>query len=580
MLDHTQGVCVVDGVPSIEPPASLAQSSKPVHAPESAVVQEVSPDAPRSDLRSYDSPMSDSSEYEEHASTSGESEATCHSAAAATWMAASGNVVRLVPVPNYANRPLLHMKCVLRQSDSRMVVVQTIDGPQVVLEMTDVLQQYSGRLESVHMDATALSNPKATSTMVPAIALPFAPSSVAFLSSPLGPAPSIPCLPALRDLSITASRAISVRSLLEFLHYCPMLRTLALHNSRRHASVYPESIESVAAPHLPYLEHLTVDGLLTGTVEALLDKLHPSLKEGTHVDLHFYGTGFPVLQHGPALQKLFASTRHGCLFYMSNTDSLSDTTPEAESQQKDLTETETPEHDHNQHLLSFSDIPHRVQLFWHWKSEAGVSPNLAHIGLVSPAFATVRTLSLFLRGVQPSYYDLLSVLQSFKGLRRIELSSTSTPPARSPVVYSHQLQSPAHLGLTTPESDSVKPTSPANAGRPEALSSKSFTTRYRVFAVRAGAARVLRRVTNVPLLFAVELAQAALTHSASSFPSPSARSRHGPAPDDAFSGPAGAEPGATPATAQAHPLSHIPAHMRRLVRYYYDPLWALMVRTA
>ncbi|KAI0794208.1 hypothetical protein C8Q74DRAFT_563163 [Fomes fomentarius] len=512
-------VCPADGISSIEPPQLTDVTDHPGHTRCGRAT-----DPTTCDIASDDISMSEPSIYEELASTSGESDATYNSPLVTPGKVASGNV-----------------------PDSCDVLLQYKDAPMSELHTTigNVLRRHSGQIERIDLDASAIANPESSSTMAHAISLPFLMSAVASAPCALAPAPALPDLTALTAMNIKVSRAISARSVLEFLHCCPMLRTLAVHNSRRHPSVFPESIEDIAAPHLPFLEELTVDGLLTGMVESFLDKLLPSLKDTTKVELRFFGAGYPVLQHGPALQKIFAPMRHACLSYMQlSRSSSSEDAPMSASVSETNDQNQVMDADH-QYVLSFSDIAARVRLYWHWTNEPGVPPNLGHIGLVSPSFANVHTISLFLRNVQPSYYDLFSILCSFRGLKRLELASTQPAPSPQATLASLS-ESKGGTGSERPPS----PTQPC-----------SFTSQFKTFKILRGAASALRAMANVPLLFAVEIAQQAL--STSSDPSP---------------GGGGCGTLVAPTAAPARPQAHIPAHTLRLARYYYNPIWALMVR--
>lgn len=538
MFHLADPVCPADGVCSIEPPQLTHVTDHPDHTRRGRATYPAA-----CDIASDDIPMSEPSIYEELASTNGDSDATYNSPLVAPGKVASGNVVRLDLLTKYTDRPLFYMDYVLREPDSCDVLLQYKDAPvsEVHTTIGNVLRRHSGQIARIDLDASAIANPESSSTMAHAIALPFLMSAVASAPCALAPAPALPDLTALTTMSIKVSRAISARSVLEFLHFCPMLRTLVVHNSRRHPSVFPESIEDIAAPHLPLLEELTVDGLLTGMVESFLDKLLPSLKDTTKVELRFFGAGYPVLQHGPALQKIFAPIRHGCLSYMQLSRSSSEDAPMSASVSETNDQNQVMDADH-QYVLSFSDIAARVRLYWHWTNEPGVPPNLGHIGLVSPSFAKVHTISLFLRNVQPSYYDLFSILCSFRGLKRLELASTQ----------------PVHSPQATLASLSESKGEPESERTPPLTQPCSFTSQYKTFKILRGAASVLRAMANVPLLFAVEIAQQALR--------------------DPSAGGGGCGGTLTPAAAPARPQSHIPAHMLRLARYYYNPIWALMVR--
>ncbi|KAI0741726.1 hypothetical protein C8Q80DRAFT_1195818 [Daedaleopsis nitida] len=453
----------------------------------------------------------------------GDSDTTCHTPTMAKALSTSTNVVRLIPIPNYAHRPLLHMEYLLQDPDVHELVLETLDNRERCTTMEDVLSRYSGRIESIQLDVNVFPHLRSSGVMQHAVELPFLTSPAAFATMP-----PIPHFTVLKDLTITSSHVVSIRSVLELLHICPMLRTLAIHNNRRHSSVFPESLDSVSEPVLPFLEQVTVDGLLTGTVEDLLDKLLPSLRESTKVEAHFYDASFPVLEHGPALQKLCSTIRHGYLSYMS-LDTVCGAKPDSKSR----------------YLLSFSDAAARIQLSWHWTEEPGKAPNLAHIGLVSSAFRNMRELSLFLRNVRPSYYDMWTVTQSFRSLKRVELISVQLA-SDSPASPSNPVEADGRSRSDLRD--------PKARGTPLGI-----VTHQRVFTVRPGAGPLLRRVANVPLLFSVEIAQALCKIECGNGYLPPTR---------------------TSTAAQARPQLPIPAHLLRWVRYYYDPIWALMVRRA
>ncbi|KAI0714203.1 hypothetical protein C8T65DRAFT_155658 [Cerioporus squamosus] len=464
-------------------------------------------------------------------SLSEKSEATFHTHGAAMAMAkaSAGNAVRVVSLPNYKNRPLVYMECSLRNSENQECLLHREDDSQELSTMANALRDYCERIESIHFDATSLPRPDPGEAIAPPATLPFPPPPVATMSHPGEHAGSwaMPFLPSLRDITITSNRAVSVRSLLEFLHYCPMLRTLAVHSSREYPSVLPESVEDLAEPGLPFLEELTMDGLLTHTAEMLLDKLQHSLKESTKVEAHFYETGFPVLQHGPALQKLLLPIRHADVFYacLAGDDSPQPDASAASARYPCR--------------FTFADTAARVQLHWHWAPERNAPPNLGHIGLISFCLRDVHTLSLTLYNVHPSYVDLFMMMQSFRALRRVEVHATEVADGTAAAVA--QLGPETHPAAST-SADPTPATVPTS-------STATFTSRYSLYKVRRGAGMVLRHLTNMPLLFSVTIAQA-----------PHVQLGRGEE-----SGAAG---------------TLVRPSLRRLVRFYYEPLRALMLRTS
>ncbi|TFK92445.1 hypothetical protein K466DRAFT_227830 [Polyporus arcularius HHB13444] len=530
MSYRPQNTAATDGAGFVEPQQTL-QEPHVDHAPDGLVgrlsasaASPANPSAPDpfvcAELRS----LSDKSEATFHT----------HGAAMAMDKASSGNAVRVVSLPNYKNRPLVRIECSLRNSESQECVLHREDDSQEISTMGDALRVYAERVESIHFDASLLPVPYSGEAIAPPATLPFPPPFVATTSHSVGHANSqaMPFLVFLRDMSITSNRAVSVRSLIEFLHYCPMLRTLAVHSSREHPSVLPEGVDDLAEPSLPYLQQLTMDGLLTHTAEMLLGKLQHSLTESTKVQTDFYETGFPVLQHGPALQKLLLPIRHANVFYACLAGDSDD------SSQSDAVAPRRAAR--YPYLFTFADPTARVRLNWHWAPERDAPPNLSHIGLSSSCLRNVRTLSLSTCNVDPSCVDLFMIMQSFRALRRVEVHATQI----------------SHDTLATAQSPETPPATAASSSAvpdPDltvtpALTSSSCTSRYSLYRVRGGVGTVLRHLANMPLLFSVAIAH-----------TPHAK----PVDRGETSGAAG-----TPARPS----------LQRLVRFYYEPLRAVMVR--
>ena len=394
------------------------------------------------------------------------------------------NAVSLCPAQG-STYPRFHMKVSMERADQEFTL-QTADINQSPTTLGAVLHTYCDTIESIELDATALPDP--TSSMPDALRLPFAPRIIATQYPPGGVqsgAPPMPSFTSLRSLSVTSSRAFSPRDLLEFLHFCPALRFLTILNTRRFVACLPEDLSDIPPPNLPYIQSIALDGLLSQPCSAFLDKLSPSLRDTTALKAHFYDPGVPVLQHGPALQTVLRTITHAHLTYMSFNSPAGDALPythplsEGTHEEGGSIQEEGPSHPPAQlhHHFSFEDPAARVQLHWHWSTPHGDPsrpPDLAHIGLASPALAHVHTVSLSLINSYPTLDDLFPILQSFRALKRVEVLATAqAQPALSP---------------TSPAAQELAP-----------------TTRHHVFALRTAA--LLRRATDVPALFARELAR-------------------------------------------------------------------------
>ncbi|RPD64519.1 hypothetical protein L226DRAFT_384271 [Lentinus tigrinus ALCF2SS1-7] len=532
----TDGAAIVDPQQTLQvPQAKLAPHDAVARLPASAA-------SPA--LASSPEPPVDA----EQGSLSEKSEATVHTRGPDMAKAAAGNVVRLVALPNYQNRPLVHMECTLRHSGTQECFLHREDDSQEMTTMGDVLRDYSERIESIQFDATALPGTGPADLFTYPATLPFPlPPVVTAVSDPgshAGPS-SMPFLTSLRDITITVNRTIFLRSLLEFLHYCPMLRRLAIHSKREYSSVFPEDIEDLVAPGLPYLEELTIDGLHMHTTEVLLDQLFHSFNESTKIEAHFYETSFPGFKYGPALQKLLLPIRHANFSYacLAGDDQPQ---PQPSSQAGGVAPgaSET-------HVFTFSDPTARLQLSWHWTPDPNTPPNMSHVGLA--CLENVTSASLTLCNVQPSYVDLFTFLQSCRALKRVDVHASHTVHA-SPAAVANPAPAPAP---EAPVPSTSASTSAAQLRRVQGGPS-TFTSQYSLFRARRGMGNVLRHIANMPLLFSVAVAQA--PHAALGPRSTSLN------------------------VAEQRPRSPLagmpPGRLERLVRYYYEPLWALMVRTS
>ena len=610
MTSHPHNTAATDGAASDELQRTL-QVPQVYHEPHDIVFRlPASAASPASTL----SPAP--SAYAELGSLSEKSEATClaHGAGMAK-ASAEGNVVRFIAVPNYKNVQLYHMECIVRHSDTQECLLHREDDSQEISTMVDALRDYAEYIESIQFDATSLPGPAAGATYARPAVLPFPPPPAASVMSRAEPQTrpgTMPFLPALRDVSITAIREVSLPSLLAFLHYCPMLRSLAVHSNRKssYQAILQGSLEGVTAPCLPLLQELTMDGLLPHTVQMLLDKLLHSLNESTKLEAHFYDTGYPALKRSPGLHKLLLPIRHANVFYAclvgdnnrsksqnvapvaGESDGVGSTSrdPEADEPTVGHVEGLTPatgisevalatidaEGTHptadtaiavpqsgDPCVFSFADPSSRVQLHWHWAPTRGAPPNLGHVGLVAACVQDVQSLSFHLSNVHPSYADIYQVVQSCHALKRVEVYATYDAIHGSlsdaPVLVSSEtgrLEAAAaatttlttgHTELTLDDEGSESRTD-------------TFTSRYRLYTLRRGAGPVLRFLTDMPLLLSMALAQ-------------TPRTGLGLARGEQ-------RPQAASAEAEEQYGYGLPPRMRWPMRLYYEPLWALLVRTS
>ncbi|KAI1788171.1 hypothetical protein LXA43DRAFT_1184078 [Ganoderma leucocontextum] len=508
---YGSGVAVLNGLPHADlapPPAPLrVEQNQLPNLSNFTLLQPL----PR--LGSRPSSPAPSLPYVDLPTTCCASDITCHSPTITTSKpAVAENTVRLTPISCHPNHPALGMS-IFFCDPSQLFLLQSSDRREARVTMGEVLRRYSTQIASIDLNATGVPNPAAAETMACAVKLPFSPDAVEFEGETY---PQLcdryfPVLSALEDLNITTSRAPSICTLLNFLQYTPLLKNLSITNHRDHQAVLPDDVAKVAAPNLPHLHHVSVDGLLTNTVEQLLHKLLPSIKPRTVLDVHFHTPSFPAFNHDAVMNALFAPVRHVNLAYIA----LSNREPPPCAH--------TPEHEPktgargratSSYLFSLSDATGRVTLTWHWAEEPGARPYLGHIGLATRALARVRTVALALYNVRPSAADLHQVLQSFSALARVE-------------VYATQSQSDSELGP---------------------VASQHGTFRLR-------AAPVVRRLADVPTLFALGLAQRCVSPSA-----------------------AGSGLGLQVAGALPRATGYERGGLSRLARMWYRPLWAVMVR--
>ncbi|TBU41978.1 hypothetical protein BD309DRAFT_220415 [Dichomitus squalens] len=480
--------------------------------------------------------------YADLATTSGASDTTCHSPTMTAYKpGVAENVVRLIPIFDHVIRPALRMDITFCEA-SQLFLLQNLDGRQVRMTMGQILRRYSPHIASIDVDATGLPNPSNPKTMACAVVLPFTPDAVASEEEQTCShisGHSLPILPALEHLSVTTSRALSIRTLLKFLQYTPLLKTLTVTNGGHHQAILPDDVAKIKEPNLPYLEHVSINGLLTHTVEQLLNKLSPSINLRTTVQVHFQTPSFPAFKADSVLHTLLVPVRHAHLSYVALGDRDNDTYSHALFQ-PDQTQGAGGSKSYTDYLFSFSDDMGRVQLHWHWSEERGATPYLGHISLATRSLVRVRTVSLALYNVRPSAADLRHVLQSFSALAHVHLHVTQ--PEGRPGGAWH-----VHGDPSGDSSDSASYSGSCPGHVP-------LTSQHGEFSMRA--AHVVRRIADVTTLFAFGLAQRLAKAQSQCCPCTPA---HGGALDG--EGARGCEQLAL-----------------RLAPVWYRPLWALMVR--
>ena len=415
---YGSGVATVDVFPHVDlvPPRAPLEESRLPNLSNPTLLQ------PPPQLSSRPSSPAPSLPYVDLPRTYCASDITCHSPTITTSKpAATENTVRVTPISDHPNHLALRMGIVFCDP-SQLFSLQGPDGREARMTMGEVLRRYCTRIASIDVDATAIPNPRDPATMTYAVSLPFSPDALASEAETLRDR-FFPILSALEDLSITTSRAPSICTLLHFLQHTPLLKNLAITNRGDHQAVLPDDVAKVAAPTLPRLHRVSIDGLLTNTVEQFLDRLLPSITPRTILDVHFHTPTFPAFNHDAVMAALFAPAKHVNLAYLAlSSHDPRDPRPKATSC-ADKPEAPFPSVGNN-YLFSLSDAAGRATLTWHWAEEPGARPSLGHIGLTTRALACVRTVSLALYNVHPSLADLHQVLQSFSALARLEVHAT------------------------------------------------------------------------------------------------------------------------------------------------------------
>ncbi|KAM5544317.1 hypothetical protein V8D89_001977 [Ganoderma adspersum] len=510
------GEAVADGFPhgDLAPPSAPYQGSRLPNLSNTTLLQPL----PR--LGSRPSSPTPSVQYVDLPTPCCASDITCHSPTITTARpAATENTVRLTPISDHPNHPALRMG-IFFCDPSQLFLLQGPDGREARVTMDEVLRRYCTQIAFIDLNATAVPNPKDPETMTCAVTLPFSPDALASEAEmyPHLSNRDFPVLSALEDLSITTSRAPSIYMLLNFLQYTPLLKALSITNHRDHQAVLPDDVAKLAAPNLPFLDRVAIDGLLTNTVEQLLDKLLPSITSRTTLSVHFHTPAFPAFNHDAVMRALFAPATHVHLAYVALSSSSPSPSPSSLAYNPEKDARVHRPASSSEYLFSLSDGAGRATLAWHWAEDPRARPSLGHIGLATRALARVRTVSLALYGVRPAPADLHHILQSFSALARVD------------VHFTHPQQSDSDLGFSA-------------SGRG-------------AFSVRA--APVVRRLADVPTLFALGLARWVSSES----------------PRETGCGPQVA--------GGALALPHVTVGERRglsrLARMWYRPLWAAMVR--
>lgn len=364
------------------------------------------------------------------------------------------NIARFIPSCDSQECSLLRLECIYRGPGPFQLLLLGNTGPEdyadasyVTLEA--ILRQYKGQINSIVFDASSLPNSNDPADKTYPVHLPLTCSAVTHGEHADGhPGPAF-VLPELLSLKIHTSRRISLRSLFQLLQCTPMLRTLSIHTATLHCPpIYSETCEDLPKVSLPYMQQVDLQGVFADTADELLSKL--VMNAGTHVNIHL-NPGFPS-QHISGLRPMLSRVRHACLSYTALERGRDSGT-------------------RDRYMFSFSDIDARVAVHWDWDMAAGDPASLFLVTLDpgDAALARVHTLTVTVRGVAlPSFSDWYTVLRPFSSLRHLDLHVTPRPGP--------------------------------NAADPLACDVRTATFRLR------GAA-LLGRVANVPLMFALGLAE-------------------------------------------------------------------------
>ncbi|KAI0642444.1 hypothetical protein C8Q79DRAFT_917473 [Trametes meyenii] len=320
------------------------------------------------------------------------------------------NLVRLIPISD-SSQSSLRMECIFRESGAfQLLGPKEMGGdpttaPATLTTMDVILKQYGCRIVSIILDASSLQDCKPENGIAHPMDLPFSPGSVAsenpsYLSDP--PSHTLPLLSELVSLNIITSRSVSPRSLLYFLRFTPVLRTLCIHDDGDYPPTYPEDYGDLPTIDLPYLQYVTFKGLFSNVADGILSKL--ALKTSTRIEIHL-GTTSPSWG-ATALRSTLSMIQHVCLSYTA------------------LGMEGGGEADRSWYLFSLSDIDSRVQVHWKWNVPYTDPPNLFHVRLDPAGLENVRSLTISLRNVTPNFHEWVTMLKPFPSLRHLDLHVT------------------------------------------------------------------------------------------------------------------------------------------------------------
>ncbi|EIW58255.1 uncharacterized protein TRAVEDRAFT_20320 [Trametes versicolor FP-101664 SS1] len=366
------------------------------------------------------------------------------------------NIARLISSCDSLECSPLRLECIYRGPGPFQCLLPGNAGAEEYADasyatLDAILRQYKGQITSMVFDASSLPNPNDPAEKTYPIHLPLTRSAVTHGEhADDHPGPAF-VMPELLSLKIHTSRRISLRSLFQFLQCTPVLQTLSIHAATLHCPpIYAETCEDLPKVSLPYMQQVDLQGFFADTADQLLSKL--VMNAGTHANIHL-NPGFPS-QHISGLRPMLSRVRYACLSYTA-------------------LERGRDAGSRDRYVFSFSDVDARVAVHWDWDMAAGDPASLFLVTLDpgGAALARVHTLTVAVRGVAlPSFSDWYTVLRPFPSLRHLDLHVTPRPG-----------QGP-------------------DAADPLACDVRTATFRLR------GAA-LLGRVANVPLVFALGLAE-------------------------------------------------------------------------